>query len=172
MAKKPFLSSRGLDLVQFEKHHVIPVVSTLSSENLLEFDVIYGVEPVQALYDRACEVNTFAVERFGKPVAVTGYSLCDGHAHIWAIFTDDLRRQWVRFARASEDLIKFYLELRPKLICDVWAENEMIIQWLLHLGFEADDVLEDSSGNKIVRCVRCRYDSDNVVNTTQRPTIH
>ena len=172
MAKKPILSSRGLDLVYFEKHHVIPVATTLSDENMRELDVIYGVEPVQALYDRACEVNTFAVERFGKPVAVTGYSLCEDHAHIWAVFTDELRRQWVRFARASEDLMKFYLELKPKLICDVWAENEMIIQWLLHLGFDAEEILLDANGNKIVRFVRCSYEVDDVVNMAQRPTIH
>jgi hypothetical protein len=172
MADKPIISSRGLDLVYFEKKHVIPVAVNLSDENLRELDVIYQVEPVQALYERACEVNTFAIERHGEPVAVTGYSLCDDHIHIWAVFTKEMRKQWVRFARASHDLMSFYSQLRPTMICDVWSENEMIIQWLLHLGFDAETVLTDSNGNRIVRFVRCDYEDDSVVNTAQRPAIH
>lgn len=169
---KPFIEERGLKLVAFEERHILPFAMNLSEENLREFEVLYNTPPVQALESCIGNMLTFAVEADGKPLAVTGLIVHDTHAVMWCLFSKDMKKKWISFARASSKLVKFYSELRPVIMADVWTENEMIHQWLVYLGFMPEGVIEMQNGQMVIRFVRCNTDIKSAQTATSRPVLH
>jgi hypothetical protein len=169
---KPFIEERGLRLVEFQRHHIEPFVRDLSPENLREFESLYGISPTEALEGVVGQPLIFTVEKEERPVAVTGLVLHSDHALMWSLFSKELRKSWISFARASRKLIEFYHTLHPELRSEVWTENEMIHQWLLHLGFLPQDAIELPNGHTVVRFVRCSHESKSVQTALSRPVLH
>ena len=166
------LESRGLKLVPFEQRHILPFIQNLSAENLREFETLYEVSPLEALYDLAPDELVFVIEKGGKPIAMTGIVLRDDSGMMWALFSNDLRKNWISFARASDLLIQFYHTMRETIHAEVWSENEMIHQWLAYLGFEPECFIEKENGQSIIRFVRCQSDSKYVQGDLLRPVLH
>jgi hypothetical protein len=169
---KPFLEERGLKLVAFEERHILPFANNLSAENVREFEVLYAGSPVESLRSCLERPLVFTVEKDGQPLAVTGLVMTTGHAQMWALFSKDLRKHWISFARASQKLIQFYHLMHPKVVADVWTENEMIHQWLVHLGFLPEAAIEGSGGHMIIRFVRCTDEQKSAQTATLRPVLH
>ena len=166
------LESRGLKLVPFEQRHILPFIQNLSAENLREFETLYEVSPLEALYDLAPDELVFVIEKDGKPIAMTGIVLRDDSGMMWALFSNDLRKNWISFARASDLLIQFYHTMRENIHAEVWSENEMIHQWLAYLGFEPECFIEKENGQSIIRFVRCQSESNYVQGDLLRPVLH
>jgi hypothetical protein len=173
MADKPILESRGLSLIRLTPELVNSFVPNLSGENVKEFAEVYREDPKLALKAVAAskKAHSFAVMKGEEPLAITGVVDLHGEGLIWAVFSNELRRGFVSFARASLDLMAFYNRQFPTLICDVWAQNEMIIQWLCYLGFDPDFAFEHN-GHEMIRFVRSCPDNKSVVTSGQRPVIH
>jgi hypothetical protein len=169
---KPLLQDRGLSLVPLEVRHVDPFIKTMSPENLREFESLYQVAPGDALITAVKEPLVFAVEKDGQPVAITGLALHSEYGLMWCLFSKELRKSWVSFARASRKLIDYYHTLHPVLRSEVWTENEMIHQWLLHLGFWPQDAVELQNGHTVVRFVRCSPEMKSVQTASSRPVLH
>jgi hypothetical protein len=165
---KPILEKCGLQLVPFERDHVMPFFSDMSLESKRELRVAYGIEPLDALFMALEHKMVYAVIRNGHPLAVTGLD----KGFMWALFGNGLRRNWYRFVKASPALISYYHGFEPELVCDIWARNGMIAQWLAHLGFEPVAQLDLDSGHEFVRFVRCHYETPRVLNFPSRPVIH
>lgn len=165
---KPIIESHGLGLYRLEAKHIMPLHDDLSAENLRELEQVYDIDPLSALLDVLREQMTFVVERKGKPLAVTGI---DQNGIMWAMFTESMKKNWIRFARASGDLVKFYHNFYDEIYCQVWSENEMILQWLSHLGFEIQ-FIHDIGDIKMVQFVRCKSEQTNVYSLLSRPVMH
>jgi hypothetical protein len=88
------------------------------------------------------------------------------------MFSKDMRKHWVSFARASIKLMAFYNLLHPRLTCDVWTENHMIHQWLVSLGFLPERAIQSANGQMVIRFVRCSPEQKSVQTTTLRPVLH
>ena len=166
------IESRGLKLVPFEERHILPFIRNLSTENLREFETLYKISPLEALYDLGPDELVFVVEKDSKPIAMTGIILQDDSGMMWALFSNDLRKNWISFARASDLLIQFYHSMRDTLYSEVWTENEMIHQWLAYLGFKPECFIEKEDGQSVIRFVRCQSDSEYVQAESLRPVLH
>lgn len=164
----PVIESHGLQLYPLKPKHIIPFHDDLSEENIKELRVVYKIDPLEALLELIGRQMVFVVERKGKPLAVTGI---DEDGCMWALFSKSLKKNWVRFARASPELIRFYHHFYDELSCQVWTENEMILQWLVHLGFEAE-ILFNSDDAEIAQFVRCKTEQSNVYSLLSRPVMH
>lgn len=169
---KAIIENRGLKIVPLEERHILPLAENLSPENLRELEVVYNVSVSEALSYLGPDELVFVVEREGNPVAVTGIVLREESLMMWALFTTDLRKHWISFARASAELIKFYHTMRDTIHCEVWTENEMIHQWLVHLGFDPECFIELQNGQSVVRFVRCQGEQEYVQRDTLRPVLH
>ena len=165
---KPILEERGLQLVRFEKKHLMPFLHDMSPESKRELRVAYEIEPFDALSMAQDYEKVFAVIRDGKPLAVTGLD----KGFMWALFSKGLRRNWYRFVKASPALIEYYHGFNKELTCDIWARNGMIAQWLAHLGFEPIAHVDSENGNEFIRFVRCHRETASVLTFPSRPVIH
>lgn len=168
----PILESRGLKLVPFHQRHILPFIRNMSAENLREFEALYEISPLEALYDLAPDELVFVIEKDDKPIAMTGIVLREDSGMMWALFSNDLRKNWISFARASDMLIQFYHTIRETIYSEVWTENEMIHQWLAYLGFEPECLIEKQNGQSVIRFVRCQLESNYVQGDTSRPVLH
>jgi hypothetical protein len=168
----PILESRGLKLVPFHQRHILPFIRNMSAENLREFETLYEISPLEALYDLAPDELVFVIEKDDKPIAMTGIVLREDSGMMWALFSNDLRKNWISFARASDMLIQFYHTIRETIYSEVWTENEMIHQWLAYLGFEPECLIEKQNGQSVIRFVRCQLESNYVQGDTSRPVLH
>lgn len=164
----PLLRSHGLELVKLQPRHIMSFYQNMSDENLREFGEVYELDPLEALKSTLHDQMVFAVTRNKEVLAITGVN--DGL--MWSLFSKNMRRNWVRFARASVSLINFYHHFYDEIECHVWTENEMIHQWLAHLGFEPVGISELLNSQKLVHFVRCKTTQDNVHSLLSRPVMH
>ena len=169
---KPFIEERGLRLVALEKRHILPFVSKLSAENLREFETLYQMSPLEALEGVLEKPLVYAVEKDGVALAVTGIVPHKNYGLMWAMFSKDMRKHWISFARASIKLISFYHILHPRLMCDVWTENDMIHHWLVSLGFMPESAIQDANGQITIRFVRCSPQVKSDETVASRPVLH
>lgn len=165
---EPVIQSHGLGLYPLRPKHIIPLYNDLSEENVRELQVVYKTDPLEALLQLINVQMVFVVERDGRPLAVTGI---DEEGCMWALFTKSMKKNWVRFARASTELIRFYHHFYDEIYCQVWTENEMIHQWLAHLEFEADALIKTDNA-ELVQFVRCKTEETNVYSFLSRPVMH
>ena len=162
------LRSHGLELHRFKPVHVMPFYEQLSEENKREFKMAYELDPLEAILRSMQDQMVFVVMRGEKILALTGVD--DGC--MWSMFSKEMPKYWVRFVRASHDLINYYHHFYDSIHCDVWTENEMIHQWLSHLGFGADTFISVENGQQLIRFVRCKTKQDNVHSFLSRPVMH
>ena len=165
---KPVIESHGLGLYELKPKHIMPLYDDLSQENLRELEEVCHVDPLEALLSLLGQQMVFVVERNGKVLAITGI---DDEGVMWAMFTESMKKNWVRFARASTDLIDFYHHFYYRIHCQIWAKNEMIVQWLTHLGFEIDSMFL-SGEIEMIEFVRCKSKETNVYSFLSRPVMH
>lgn len=167
------VKSRELELVELLPEMVPGFVENLSPENVREFKEVYQSDPGSELLLMAENRNqkSYAVVQGDKVLAVTGIVDMRGEGLIWALFSKDLRRSFVRFARASMTLMDFYHKDYSTLVCDIWVENDMIAQWLSFLDFEPE--LEFTHNNKpMMRFVRYCTNDEHKIPFAQRPVLH
>ena len=160
------LQSHGLDLVKLKPCHIFPFVESLSDENKREFSELYKLDPLETLLKFIGDENTYTVVKGDVPLAITGIN---EDSQMWALFSKYMRQNWIRFARASPDLIGFYHMYHDQISCDVWTKSDMIVQWLAYLEFEPIFLSKDS---EILHFVRCKSSDNNVDSLISRPVMH
>lgn len=169
---EPVLQSRGMELHLLTERHVREFIADISPENQREFDEVYNRDPRQALLAAVGENGVFAVLYRGKTLAITGvFEDSMGDGVMWALFTNAMKKNFVRFARASEQLLDYYHDHFPTLVCNVWGENHMIHQWLIHLGFQPEFTYAHNN-QELVRFVRYCEVVDISLPFGQRPVFH
>ena len=160
------LRSHGLDLVRLKPCHIFPFIDNLSDENKREFAELYESDPLESLLQCLNDDMTFAVVKGDDPLAITGIN---ENSQMWALFSKYMRLNWIRFARASPDLISFYHLYHDQISCDVWTESDMIVQWLAYLEFEPIFL---SKENHILHFVRCKSVDNDISSRISRPVMH
>lgn len=143
------VESRGLKLDPLRPDHIFMFRPHPSSAH--ELSTVYGLEIKKALVGRLNVPDVYAVVGGNTVYAITGLS-DDGH--MWSVFSKEIDGNFVKMARASRELIRFYHEKSRILSCDVWSENISIMDWLLLLGFDpiSTYLMDD---HRMVRFVRC-----------------
>jgi hypothetical protein len=171
------MTYRGLDLIRATPEHVEDFVPNLSDENLEEFDRLYGLDPeesIKNLIDNTSEV--YSVVKDGEVLAMTGLAPANGGNIMWALFSNQLRRHWISFARASHKLIQYFHIYHPVLYCEVWAKSTTIHVWLCSLGFEprARFFTEgaDEEQLEVIQFVHCQQPTLNAFTESPRPVAH
>lgn len=168
---KPLIESHGLALHKLRRKHIIPFYENLSTDNIKELEQAYGLDrenQLPMLLHLADEQMVFVVTKGEKILAMTGLT---EEGMMWAMFSKDMHKNWVRFARASPELIRYYHHFFDEIECRVWIRNGMIHQWLAHLGFEAIG-MSGVDGVDFVHFVRCKENQDNVHSLMSRPVMH
>jgi len=160
------LRSHGLSLVKLKPCHIFPFLQDMSIENKREFSELYKLDPLESLLQCLNDDMVFAVVKGDRPLAITGIN---EHSQMWALFSKYMKQNWIRFARASPDLIGFYHLYHDQISCDVWTESDMIVQWLAYLEFEPIFISKESN---ILHFVRCNLDSNNTNSRISRPVMH
>ena len=168
---KPLIESHGLALHKLRRKHIIPFYENLSTANIKELELAYGLDREKQLTMLLRSVDdqmVFAVTKGEKVLAITGLT---EEGMMWSMFSKDMRKNWVSFARASPELIRYYHHFFDEIECRVWIRNGMIHQWLAHLGFEAIG-MSGVDGVDFVHFVRCKEIQDNVHSLVSRPVMH
>ena len=168
---KPLIESHGLALHKLRRKHIIPFYENLSTANIKELELAYGLDREKQLTMLLRSVDdqmVFAVTKGEKVLAITGLT---EEGMMWSMFSKDMRKNWVSFARASPELIRYYHHFFDEIECRVWIRNGMIHQWLAHLGFEAVG-MSGVDGVDFVHFVRCKEIQDNVHSLVSRPVMH
>jgi hypothetical protein len=160
---------RGLRVVSLKEEHVLQF--KMSKENVEEFATVYKQDPIAALLGVTNHHGSFAVLKNDKVLAITGIVDMRGKGLIWSLFSEDMRHNFINFARASEELMDVYHDAYTTLVCDVWAKNHSIMQWLAFLGFEPEFEFTHN-GAHMVRFVRCCGEVDYEIPFGQRPVLH
>jgi hypothetical protein len=141
--------SRGLSLSPLRLDHIFVFRPHPLSEE--EVRVIYGKEIKRALTYRMRESECYAVTSGDDVYAITGI---EPDGMMWCLFSVLIEGNFIKMARASRDLIRFYHKKSSRLTCDIWDENESIMQWLAALGFKPTGMYCFGDHN-LVRFVRC-----------------
>lgn len=165
---KPILQRNGLELYEFRNSHVMPFHDDLSPESKKELRVAYEIEPLEALLSVINKDMAYTVMRDGHPLAMTGLE----SGFMWALFGNGLRKNWLRFAKASPDLIQYYHGFEDKIACDIWSRSGTVAQWLAYLGFAPTLHLTSDSGHEFIRFVRCDGNVSYVHPQALRPVMH
>lgn len=167
------LTARGLNLVPLTYELVERFVPHLSQANIEEFTSVLNMQPRAALQQvvNAPFSESYAIMAGDTPLAVTGVSQQLDSDVMWVSFSQELRKHFVKFTRASPALIRFYHERYPTLTCDVWVKAEAIIQWLAMLDFEPEFEFAQN-GESMIRFVRYCSEEESVVTCVERPVIH
>lgn len=170
------LSSRGLDLVRFKGCHVFPFVQNLSAESKREIKEVYNLDPLEALVPLVKDPLTHCVVKDKIPMAVVGLNESppddDGRVgHIWALFSEDIKKNRLAFLRASKDLIAYYHEQFPTITGCIWDQNLSIVNWMMYLKFRPF-VVEEVRGKTLINFVRCNSQSFKSERELSRPVLH
>lgn len=167
------LSSRGLNLVGLTCEIVERFVPRIAKASLEEFETVVQLDPrntfMNLLTHDGCEC--YAIMSEDTPLALTGVTRCADYDVMWVCFSEDLRKHFVKFMRASPDLITYYHQRYPELACDVWAKAQPMIEWLVMLDFEPEFEFAHN-GHPMVHFVRYCSDEESVVTSPQRPVVH
>lgn len=160
-----------LVLVPASMKHVIPLAETLSSENKLELD-LFDRAPTEFLIEHVKKDSVYVVEKNNIPLCITGVEP-DGKqtGFMWAMFAEDMKKNWFSFLKASPDLVNFLHNDYYKLNMNVLECHESILNWAIWLGFEPEAVIKGQNID-YVHFVRCNLLKKNVYNLTSRPVIH
>lgn len=168
---KVILKQGLLELVPAQMKHVIPLYQNLSKENLFELQIA-DLDPIAFFINSVRKDYVYVVEKKGKPLAITGIEHDDNQSAVmWAMFTNDIKENWVGFLRSSPKLIEFFHLYYYKLNMNILAENEQIIEWAMWLKFVPEySFIENNI--EYIHFVRCNQDKKNVYTLSSRPVIH
>lgn len=161
--------SRGLRLAPLTPEHILSF--KMSKENVREFAEVYKENPIHSLLEASKDPGTYAVLKGDEVLAITGIVNMRGEGLVWALFSQNMRKHFVRFARASEDLMEMHHQTYTTLVCDIWIQSTAIAQWLVFLGFEPEFEFQHN-GQQMVRFVRCCAEVDYELPFGQRPVLH
>tara|TARA_R110002124_G_scaffold51341_1_gene148653 strand:- start:26 stop:538 length:513 start_codon:yes stop_codon:yes gene_type:complete len=167
-----YIMKQGLlTLVPADIKHVIPLSETLGEKNRFELS-LFDREPLEFFMEFVKKENVYVVEKANTPLAIVGVE-ADGHQTglMWAMFAEDMQKNWFSFLKASPKLVEFLHGNYYKLNMNILESNERIIQWAIWLGFDVDVVVDGENIN-YVHFVRCNLSKKNVYNLESRPVIH
>lgn len=141
---------------------------TLSTENIREFQILYQTDPLESLLSVLDDPMAHVIKSQDQVLAICGVN--DGQ--LWTVFSKDIKKHWRTFVKASPKLINFYHQFYDELWCEVWTENTFIHNWLVHLGFDIQYVVDYSNGQQALRFVRCKHWGNEFDSGPSRPVIH
>jgi hypothetical protein len=96
----------------------------------------------------------------------------DGNApQMFALFSSDLRENFVSIARGSKDLLKIFEQYHDTILMKILMKNEAMLNWACWLGFTPEEIIE-SDGVAYVSFVRCILPKTNVYTGESRPVMH
>lgn len=144
----------------------------MSQRNLEEFKTIYEADPTVSLHRLVGNEYAFAFLSNDNVVCISGVMNVNGkNGDMYALFSEDIKGSFVKFARASEFVVQSFVDEFPNLVCTVWAKNGGIIQWLVFLGFRPFAELRLGS-ETVIKFARSCPVMNFPVSERERPAVH
>lgn len=117
------------------------LAETIREEDRLEIWHGHRVSPLDAfLIGFENSDSPYTAEWKGKPIFMFGVSGTKGEVGIpWLLGTDDIKSIRKSFLRECRGYLEEMHKDYPLLVNQVWAKNEVHIQWLKWMGFTFDE---------------------------------
>ena len=150
------------------------IVEHLSNENVEELMLLGYNSYRDAIRDMILTAECYIARKEGQPFTFVGGLWPDpdlGPPQMFALFSSDLRKNFVSIAKGSKALLKMFDQHHDTLSMTILARNEAMLNWASWLGFVPEAITEQSGG-QYVSFVRCILPKTNVYTCESRPVMH
>ena len=108
-------------MVPMQKRHIIPMYSTMSTENLFEAEAVYKVDLMKTLIQYSETPDVFAIENSIEHFALVGINgITYQQAVMWTGFSEKMKENWFSFDKASSKLNDYLHTHYPEIIVATW----------------------------------------------------
>jgi len=150
------------------------IVEHLSDKNVEELKLLGYLSVGSAIEDMILNAECYIARKDGNPFTFVGglWPDPDGDPpQMFALFSSDLRENFVSIAKGSKALVKMFDNYHTTLQMTILAKNEAMLNWASWLGFEPIAISENAD-EKYVSFVRCILPKTNVYTNESRPVMH
>jgi hypothetical protein len=150
------------------------IVEHLSEQNVEELMLLGHSNVSEAIRYMILNTECYIARKDGHPFTFVGglWPDLDGNApQMFALFSSDLRENFVSIARGSKDLLKIFEQYHDTILMKILMKNEAMLNWACWLGFTPVEIIE-SDGVQYVSFVRCILPKTNVYTCESRPVMH
>lgn len=161
-------------LSQVSMDDVDEIVEHLSDNNVEELRLLGHLDVGAAMRDMVLNSECYIARKDGERFTFVGGlwpSNEDGPPQMFALFSSDLRKNFVSIAKGSRSLIEMFDKYHSEMTMTILMKNEAMLNWACWLGFEPTHITE-SNGNEYVSFVRCILPKTNVYTDESRPVMH
>jgi hypothetical protein len=150
------------------------IVEHLSEQNVEEL-MLLGYDSVnEAIEDMITNSECYIARKDGHRFTFVGGLWPDAEGdppQMFAMFSSDLRKNFVSIAKGSKALIKMFDHYHDTMTMTILAKNEGMLNWASWLGFYPVRITEQH-GEQYVSFVRCIMPKTNVYTGESRPVMH
>ena len=150
------------------------IVEHLSEKNVEEL-MLLGYDSVsEAIGDMIANAECYIARKDGHPFTFVGglWPDADGDPpQMFAMFSSDLRKNFVSIAKGSKALVKMFDQYHDTMTMTILSKNEAMLNWATWLGFSPVAITERND-EQYVSFVRCIMPKTNVYTGESRPVMH
>ena len=150
------------------------IVEHLSEKNVEELFLLGYDSVEEAIDDMIASAECYIARKDGYTFTFVGglWPDADGDPpQMFAMFSSDLRKNFVSIAKGSKALIKMFDQYHDTMTMTILAKNEAMLNWATWLGFSPVSITE-RHGEEYVSFVRCIMPKTNVYTNESRPVMH
>jgi len=161
-------------LTPLNPEHLPEICKHLSQENKRELKLLGYNDVMDALEEMQKYSECYLARKEGGPFLFVGglwYSGDDDMPQMFAMFSNELGKNFTAIARGSKMFMDYLDQTNPNTTMTILAEYEHMLQWAAWLGYEPVGVATNGAA-KYVEFVRCKYPHESVYDGTSRPMMH
>jgi len=161
-------------LTPLRKDHLSEVCKHLSHENKRELKLLGYNDIMDALEDMWESSECYLARKEGEPFLFVGglwHATNDDMPQLFAMFSNQLSRNFTAIARGSRMFIDYLDRTNPNTTMTILSEYEHMLQWATWLGYEPVGVALNGAA-KYVEFVRCKPIYESVYDDSSRPVMH
>lgn len=129
---------------------------------------------MDALEDMWESSECYLARKEGEPFLFVGglwHATNDDMPQLFAMFSNQLSRNFTAIARGSRMFIDYLDRTNPNTTMTILSEYEHMLQWATWLGYEPVGVALNGAA-KYVEFVRCKPIYESVYDDSSRPVMH
>lgn len=151
------------------------IVKHLSPESARELKLL-GYHSIKEAIGEMVSSSECYIARKGDGIysCVGGlwHSPSNPNPQMFAMFSGNIKENFIPIARGSMTLIKLFDKFHSKLTMTILEEHEPMLNWAVWLGFEPTSSTLDGNGNAYINFVRCNPSIKNAYSNKSRPVMH
>jgi len=167
--------SRGkLYLTPLKQHHLQEIHDNLHPENIRELKLMGYDDIMVALEQMLRDSDCYLARKEGGPFLFVGglwFDQDQEFPQVFAMFSKNMKKDYVSLARGSRMLINFFDQMFPNTTMTILSDYEGMLNWATWLGYEPVGIIEHGE-NSYVEFVRCTIPPKDVYDDESRPMMH